>query len=96
MQNLYLQGDRISLGKQIVAHQRIVNQLPSQLNISNEDVTSLLNKCIYTIGIGSNDYVNNYFMPQSYNSSAQYTPEDFAKLLVAEHNRLIEVTFSLL
>lgn len=93
MRILYLQGDRIPLGKQLVAHQRIVNQLPGQLKITKEDVTSLLNKCMYTIGIGSNDFVNNYFVPQSYDSSAKYTPEAFAELLVTEHNRLVKVRF---
>ncbi|XP_039164432.1 GDSL esterase/lipase At5g45670 [Eucalyptus grandis] len=30
------------------------------------NATAYLNKCIYTVGMGSNDYINNYFMLDEY------------------------------
>jgi len=34
--------------------------------------TIYLNRCIYSIGLGSEDYFNNYFLPQLYCSNTQY------------------------
>uniref|UniRef100_A0A7N0REB1 Uncharacterized protein n=1 Tax=Kalanchoe fedtschenkoi TaxID=63787 RepID=A0A7N0REB1_KALFE len=88
-------GDRISLGKQLSAHKETLNRLPAIWSTTKEDVTSRLSRCLYTIGIGSNDYVNNYFLPQSYSSMSQYDPKAFAKVLITEHSNAIKALYDM-
>ncbi|KAH9615496.1 hypothetical protein KSS87_008097 [Heliosperma pusillum] len=42
----------------------------------------MLNKCLYTVNMGSNDFINNYFLPQHYSSSSRYSPEQYAQVLI--------------
>ncbi|KAE8688249.1 GDSL esterase/lipase [Hibiscus syriacus] len=50
-----------------------------------------ISKCIYSIGLGSNDYLNNYFMSLYYSSSTQYTPEQFADVLIQEYTQQLQI-----
>ncbi|KAF8762181.1 hypothetical protein HU200_009728 [Digitaria exilis] len=45
-------------------------------------VTEHLGRCIFYVGMGSNDYLNNYFMPDYYDTAERYTPRDYASLLL--------------
>ncbi|KAL4614050.1 hypothetical protein ACB092_07G027500 [Castanea dentata] len=52
---------------------------------NNESLaTAYLNKCIYSVAIGSNDYLNNYFLPQFYPTSRIYNQEQYATVLVQQ------------
>ncbi|KAL8214783.1 hypothetical protein R6Q57_004232 [Mikania cordata] len=42
-------------------------------NGSLVETKKYLNKCIYTVGMGNNDYINNYFAPIYYKTSSVYT-----------------------
>lgn len=53
-----------------------------------------LGRCIYSIGVGGDDYLNNYFMPQFYPTSRQYTPEQYANLLLQSYAQLLEVSLA--
>ncbi|KAG5520340.1 hypothetical protein RHGRI_033047 [Rhododendron griersonianum] len=44
-----------------------------------------LSKCIIVSGVGSNDYLNNYFMP-SFSTSTVYTPKAFAASLLEDYS----------
>ncbi|CAN8256184.1 unnamed protein product [Cochlearia groenlandica] len=46
------------------------------------DLRNYLAKSIIGINIGSNDYINNYLMPERYSSSQIYEGEDYADLLI--------------
>lgn len=60
--------------------------------IGDEDsAANYLSKCIYSIGVGSNDYLNNYFMPQYYPTSRQYSPEQYAEVLIQEFTEQLRV-----
>ncbi|CAM8887694.1 unnamed protein product [Rhodiola kirilowii] len=78
------QGDRITLKEQVQLHDITVNRLTIQLLNRTAAVNHLI-QCIYTLGFGSNDYINNYFMPDMYTSSQRFTPEQFAKLIASEY-----------
>ncbi|XAR66624.1 Triacylglycerol lipase [Bertholletia excelsa] len=55
-------GGQISTSGQVNNYKNTVSQIVNLL----EDETSAaayLSKCIYSVGLGSNDYLNNYFMP---------------------------------
>ncbi|KAK4858916.1 hypothetical protein QYF36_023788 [Acer negundo] len=79
-------GDRISFRGQVQNYRNTVQQVVSLLG-DEDSASDYLSKCIYSIGLGSNDYLNNYFMPLSYSSSRQYTPEQWADLLIQEYTR---------
>jgi hypothetical protein len=68
---------------------RVVNLLGTE-----DQAASYLNKCIYSIGLGSNDYLNNYFMPTFYNTGSQFTPEEYADNLIQSYTDQLRVYVS--
>ncbi|KAJ6949005.1 hypothetical protein NC651_003117 [Populus alba x Populus x berolinensis] len=45
--------------------------------------------------MGSNDYLNNYFVPGYYNTSRLYTPEQFAKVLIVQYYKQLKRLYHL-
>lgn len=81
-------GGRISLNQQIAHHATTVLQLVDLIgNGSLASVREHLNKCIYTVAMGNNDFINNYFYPQYYQTSTLYTPEEYAEVLVQQYSK---------
>ncbi|KAG6423617.1 hypothetical protein SASPL_114018 [Salvia splendens] len=82
-------GGRIDFTGQVNNYRNTVQQVVNILG--NESSTAnYLSKCIYSVGIGSNDYLNNYFMPLYYSSSRQYTPEQYANLLIQQYSQQLK------
>ncbi|KAJ4703733.1 GDSL esterase/lipase [Melia azedarach] len=79
------QGICVSLKKQLEHHNITVSRIADMLG-SYDLAHEHLNKCLYTVNIGSNDYINNYFLPQFYNSSKQYTTDQYAKHLIKQYH----------
>lgn len=50
-----------------------------------------LKKCLYTINIGSNDYLNNYFMPAPYITNRKYTYDQYADSLISGYRTHLKV-----
>ncbi|CAO2842276.1 unnamed protein product [Amaranthus hypochondriacus] len=75
-------GERISMDEQLKNHAVTIAKLPWYAPL-----TGLLNlkKCLYTVNMGSNDYINNYFNPDHYSSSSLYTPQQYAELLTTQY-----------
>jgi len=86
---LFQQGDRISLNHQLQNHLVTISRVRDMLG---SNATAYLNKCIYTVGMGSNDYINNYFMPAVYQTSKLYTPEQYADVLIEQYQQQLKVT----
>ncbi|KAI4377221.1 hypothetical protein MLD38_014886 [Melastoma candidum] len=82
------QGDRISLNNQLLRHSSIVAKIRAIQGTQAAD--SLLNKCIYTVGMGNNDYINNYFMPAFYSTSRLYTPQQYAVVLANQYSNQLK------
>ncbi|KAM7271605.1 hypothetical protein ACFE04_030819 [Oxalis oulophora] len=82
-------GDRISFGGQVRNYQRTVSQVVNILG-DEDSAANYLSKCIYSIGLGSNDYLNNYFMPNYYSTSRQYNPEQYANVLIQEYTQHLQ------
>ncbi|CAK8530823.1 unnamed protein product [Lathyrus sativus] len=76
-------GFVVSLGLQLTNHRVIVSQISSRLG-SLDKAQQYLNKCLYYVNIGSNDYINNYFLPQLYPTSHIYSPQQYAEALIQE------------
>ena len=78
-----------------------INTVRAIVNILGDEnaAADYLSQCIFSVGLGSNDYLNNYFMPLIYPTSRQYTPEQYAQVLIqqyAEQIRVSESHFNLL
>ncbi|KAL5723345.1 hypothetical protein ACHQM5_006756 [Ranunculus cassubicifolius] len=75
-------GDILSLDEQINYFKNTVEtELPGNFQTKAE-LLSYLNKTIFFVKIGNNDYINNYLKPADYNSSKIYTPQQFADHLI--------------
>lgn len=84
---MILQGSRIPFNKQIELFAKTVDE---QLPIVIPDPKALsefLSSSLFIVNIGSNDYINNYLLPDLYPSSSTYSGKQFAKLLI---NNLVQ------
>lgn len=52
-----------------------------------------IGQCIFFVGMGSNDYLNNYLMP-NYATRNQYNGQQFADLLVTQYSKQLTVRFT--
>ncbi|GMI74206.1 hypothetical protein like AT1G29660 [Hibiscus trionum] len=76
-------GVRIPLTEQIKNHKTIISKITALMG--NDSATkSHLSQCIYSVQIGNNDYINNYFKPELYNTSQLYAPPEYATVLVQQ------------
>ena len=89
-----MQGGRIDFSGQVENYRNIVSQVVDLLGDENT-AANYLSKCIYSIGLGSNDYLNNYFMPQFYATSNRYTPDEYADVLIQDYVQQLRVSLSL-
>lgn len=77
-----LQGARTAFNKQISLFEITVTvQLPPFFQTAAQ-LSQYLAKSVFIMNIGSNDYINNYLLPNKYISSHIYSGEAFADLLV--------------
>ena len=87
-----MQGGRISFSGQVQNYQSAVQEVISILGDEDSAATHL-SRCIFTVGMGSNDYLNNYFMPAFYSTDSRYTPEQYAESLAEDYSRLLQVMY---
>lgn len=90
--NMMLQGDNISLRRQVKNHLTLVSRIGDILG-SKKLAKRHVNKCLYWVAMGNNDYINNYFMRPIYSSGNLYTPHQFADLLIQKYRRQIRVCY---
>ncbi|XP_022892359.1 GDSL esterase/lipase At1g29670-like [Olea europaea var. sylvestris] len=79
-------GARTYFAGQVKNYKNTVSQVANLLG-GEKAAANYLGKCVYSVGMGSNDYLNNYFMPLFYSTSRQYTPEQFADVLIQEYSQ---------
>ncbi|XP_076916810.1 GDSL esterase/lipase At5g45670-like [Bidens hawaiensis] len=81
-------GGRISLNQQLAHHATTLLQLVDLNGNGNlSQVREHLKKCIYTVAMGNNDFINNYFAPNYYKTSSLYTTEEYAETLVQQYTK---------
>ena len=77
------------MDRQILNHETTISRLSAQ---SNKTYTvEHLKKCVYLVNIGSNDYINNYLIPNIYPTSNIYTVDEYAAVLVQEYSQQLKV-----
>ncbi|XBI19122.1 hypothetical protein VPH35_060732 [Triticum aestivum] len=86
-------GGRIPFAGQVQNYQTAVQTLVNILG-DRDTASERLSQCIFTVGMGSNDYLNNYFQPAFYNTGSRYTPEQFADSLIADYRRYLQAMYS--
>ncbi|CAN0853650.1 GDSL esterase/lipase At1g29670 [Linum grandiflorum] len=87
-------GDNVDMSKQLKNHGMIVSSIVDILG-SKESAYRHLAKCLYVSDMGNNDYINNYFLPQSSNLRKKYNPEQYAALLIAKYSRQLKRMYKL-
>ncbi|RAL50310.1 hypothetical protein DM860_007984 [Cuscuta australis] len=85
-------GQRISFSGQVRNYKNTVDQIVELLG-DEDSAANYLSKCIYSIGVGSNDYLNNYFMPLYYSSSRQYNPDQYADILIQQYTEQLRILY---
>nr|AMY26614.1 zinc finger FYVE domain containing protein [Linum usitatissimum] len=85
-------GGRISFSGQVKNYVTTVSQIVELLG-DEDSAANHLSQCIYSIGLGSNDYLNNYFMPQFYNTGSQFTPEQYADDLIDKYTQQLQIMY---
>ncbi|KAI3456094.1 hypothetical protein Pfo_012757 [Paulownia fortunei] len=53
-------GDRFSMNRQLLNHRITIGRIALLLRNNRTAVDDYLNKCLYVVNMGSNDYINNY------------------------------------
>ncbi|KAK2994581.1 hypothetical protein RJ640_012748 [Escallonia rubra] len=86
-------GGRISLDIQLLNHGITISRLVAlQRNLAfTKDYVS---KCIYTVGMGNNDYLYNYYLPQYYPTSRLFTPDQFAAVLIQQYSKQLKTLYN--
>ena len=87
----FQQGARISMNMQQFNHQITMSRIAFLLG-SPKEAEDYLSKCIYSVSMGSNDYINNYLNPQDYPTSLLYTPDQYAAILRKQYSQCYNAT----
>ncbi|KAK7334429.1 hypothetical protein VNO80_26186 [Phaseolus coccineus] len=83
---------RIPFDQQISNFQNTLNQITGNLGADN--MATELARCIFFVGMGSNDYLNNYLMP-NYPTRNQYNGQQYADLLVQTYSQQLTRLYNL-
>lgn len=83
---------RIPFNQQIKNFENSLDEISDALGAAN--LGQALSKCIFFVGMGSNDYLNNYLMP-NYPTRNQYDGNQFADLLSQEYTTQLKVSLKL-
>ncbi|XP_047320357.1 GDSL esterase/lipase At1g71691-like [Impatiens glandulifera] len=83
---------RIPFDKQINNFEKTLDQITGKMEaISMADE---LSRCIFFVGMGSNDYLNNYLMP-NYPTRNKYNGQQYSDYLVKQYSRQLTRLYSL-
>ncbi|XP_009599586.1 GDSL esterase/lipase At1g71250 [Nicotiana tomentosiformis] len=85
--------ERYTLSQQVINFESTLSQLRTMM--SPGDLNTYLSRSIAVMVFGSNDYINNYLMPNLYTSSINYTPQQFANLLLNHYARQLVALYSI-
>ncbi|KAL0326404.1 UNVERIFIED_CONTAM: GDSL esterase/lipase [Sesamum radiatum] len=88
-------GDHMSMNQQVDSFARTVQQLSRYFKGDGSALGNYLSKCIFYSGLGSNDYLNNYFMTDYYSTSSEYTPRTYAASLIQDYTKQLMELYNL-
>lgn len=85
------QVSRIPFNQQIRNFENTLDEISN--NVGAGKVGESIGRCIFFVGMGSNDYLNNYLMP-NYPTRNQYNAEQYADLLVSQYTEQLTVSIT--
>ncbi|GJT70590.1 GDSL esterase/lipase, partial [Tanacetum coccineum] len=88
-------GDHITMNQQVSNFGNVVQQMGRFFRGDTEAMGSYLGKCIIYSGMGSNDYLNNYFMRDFYNTGSQFTAQAYANALIQDYSKQLTALYNL-
>ncbi|KAF5732780.1 putative zinc finger protein [Tripterygium wilfordii] len=88
-------GDHASMNQQVANFGNTVLEMRRFFRGDTNALNNYLSKCIFYSGMGSNDYLNNYFMPSFYTSSSDYNTTAFSAKLLQDYTRQLTQLYSL-
>lgn len=88
-------GAHLSMNNQVENFGRTVEEMSRFFRGDTEALSCYLSRCIFYSGMGSNDYLNNYFMTDFYNTKSQYTPQAYASALLQDYTRQLRQLYQL-
>lgn len=80
------------MNQQVANFGDAVLQMRRYFRGDNASLSSYLSRCIFYSGMGSNDYLNNYFMPNFYSTSSDFTPQAYAATLLKDYTTQLTVS----
>ncbi|XP_023535504.1 GDSL esterase/lipase At1g71691-like isoform X1 [Cucurbita pepo subsp. pepo] len=83
---------RIPFNQQIRNFENTLDQITGNLGAAT--VAPVVARCIFFVGMGSNDYLNNYLMP-NYPTRSQYNSRQFADLLTQQYTQQLSRLYNL-
>ncbi|MFS7890886.1 putative triacylglycerol lipase [Helianthus anomalus] len=83
---------RLPFNQQIKNFENSLDQITG--NLGAGDVAQMLSRSIFFVGMGSNDYLNNYLMP-NFPTRNQYDGQQFADLLSKEYTTQLSKLYNL-
>ncbi|KAL3616982.1 hypothetical protein CASFOL_039376 [Castilleja foliolosa] len=89
-----LSGGRFTMTRQLTNHQSTIDRIRVLLGNNQTTVNNYLNKCLYLFNVGSNDYLNNYYLSQLSLSRLLYTPDRFAQILIQRFNQQLRTLYT--
>ncbi|XP_027091259.1 GDSL esterase/lipase At1g33811 [Coffea arabica] len=88
-------GDHTSMNQQVAKFATTVEQLRRYFRGDSMALGNYLSKCLFYSGLGSNDYLNNYFMTDFYSTRTAYTPITYAASLLQDYTRQLTGLYNL-
>ncbi|KAL4309241.1 hypothetical protein GQ457_01G049310 [Hibiscus cannabinus] len=87
-------GARIPMNQQILQnHRAVVSKITKEMRNDPAASKKHLAKCIYAVQIGSNDYINNFFMPKFYDTSRRLTMPTFTNVLIQQLSQQLRILY---
>ncbi|KAG6405083.1 hypothetical protein SASPL_132665 [Salvia splendens] len=86
-------GDRFTFDEQLTNFKNTVEQLDAILG-GREATLNHLGKCIFISGFGNNDFLNNYFLPEVYNTRKLYTLQQYIPLLLNRYTEQLKILYT--
>ncbi|XP_021764201.1 GDSL esterase/lipase At1g29670-like [Chenopodium quinoa] len=89
-QTAYHVGDRVWMDRQLENYKTVITKLEPKVK---GPIGNYLNKCLYSVNIGTNDYINNYFLPLLYPFSKFYSPDEYSSMLIARYTAQLQALY---
>ncbi|CAN6999174.1 unnamed protein product [Brassica oleracea var. botrytis] len=80
-------GAHTSMNQQVNSYTSAVQQMLQYFRGDTNELQRYLSRCIFYSGMGSNDYLNNYFMPDFYSTSTDYNDKTYAESLIKNYTQ---------